>query len=130
MNTNHKSIEDIHHEHDVWNNELSFYKVETNLFNKRLGRLLKKEDKDFYKQVEHFQNEFILQSQAASELRDKVAQYEKLIASYAEKNQSNILLTDDQYMEDHTKLHKEVNWFKKLYQELKMEYNDFSVKHL
>ena len=61
MSTKMKHIDDLHFEHQLWTSEAKFFVDELKIYQKRLGEVASKNSKeDVRKQIEHFQNQFII----------------------------------------------------------------------
>ena len=116
-------MSDLHFELNLWLNELKFYKDEIKIFNQRLEDIVgRNTNKEVMQQLEHFQNQYIRQSEVIDELRHEVKQHENVL----EKEVSdNPVATDRRYFEDHTELRDQANQFKKIYKELKDEFMRF-----
>ncbi|MCB0786643.1 MAG: hypothetical protein KDC02_20845, partial [Flavobacteriales bacterium] len=64
-----KHINDLHFEHQVWLNNLRFYKDEIAIFEHRLEDVVTRNtDREFLAQVEHFQNQYIREKEVIDEL--------------------------------------------------------------
>jgi len=119
-------IGDLHFELNLWLNEFRFYKEEIRIFNHRLGEIVTKDSSmEIMKDVEHFQNQYIRQTEVADELRHEVKQHENALETEAKDHPVSI---DHRYFEDHTELREQVEQFKKIYFDLKSEFMGFLSK--
>ncbi|PWV54247.1 hypothetical protein [Chitinophaga sp. S165] len=84
---------------------------------------LRKTDEDSLAQIEHFQNQFICQSEKADELRHDLKQSAKKISN----NGTPPILHDDRPVDDFDVLEDRMHTFRKLYSELKDEFKAFSA---
>ena len=129
MNTeveNRKYIGDLHFELNLWINELKFYKDEVKIFNHRLEEIVSKNtSKEAMQELEHFQNQYIRENEVIDELKHEIKQHENLLGKEAKDNPVAI---DHRYFEDHTELRDQVEQFKKIYDELKMNFMRFLSK--
>jgi len=120
------SIYSQHFEHTEWLNALSFYKDELQIMKKRLDEIVKKNNaKDVLAQVEHFQNQFIIQEKNADDLREDIKDDEKKLAANVI---SNPIATDHRKIEDHSFERGEVTVFEKNFEDLRKEFKTFLFK--
>lgn len=122
----HVYLRDLHYEHRLWRNELSFYKEELNILEERLKEIIDKNyDHEVEANVESYQNRFDLQRDHISELKHRVKKHEQYLASYAEDHP---IAVDHAYFTDHTQLREDMDRFRELYMELKVAFNRFAVR--
>src|SRR6201984_3491948 len=75
--TKTKHIDDLHFEHELWASEAKFYTDELKIYQKRLDEIASKNtSEDVRKQVEHFQNKFIIQKEQLDILNHEVTVHE------------------------------------------------------
>jgi hypothetical protein len=124
MNT--KPIAELHAEHSEWLMKLDFYTSEISVMRKRLEEIASKNtSKEILAQVEHFQNQFILQKETIDEIRHSIKDHE----SYLEKRiDENPTASDHRSLNDHPKMRENVNGFEKIFNELRHEFNLFLSK--
>ena len=121
-----KHIDELHADHRLWTNNMKFYLDELTIFENRLGELVTKNTKlEVVSQIEHFQNQFILQKEVADQLIRKCKDHDKFLANQAKANPVAI---DHVLFADHTKLHDETATYDKLYKTLKKDYMKFLRK--
>jgi hypothetical protein len=123
-----KHIADMHSEHHEWLTVLSFHKDEIQSFDKRLGEVIKANNtRDVAAQVEHFQNQFIRQKEVIDELSHEIRQYEDKLTEQVE---ANPVASDHRIVSDHSSLREQVETYKRIYDDLKKEFNQFLSKTL
>ncbi len=118
-----KHIGDLHFEHQLWRSEAKFYKDELKIYQNRLSEVASKNTNvEFRKQVEHFQNQFLIQEKQLNLLNNEIKQHEKFLSTFAAEYPVAI---DHQLFSDHKIMREKAETFKKLYDELKREFNHF-----
>ncbi|WP_179374842.1 hypothetical protein [Winogradskyella wichelsiae] len=71
----------MHFEHRLWRGELEFWKDELRSFNNRLSELVTRwTNKEVLKQLEHYQNEFVLHGGVIEDLEEIIEDHETRIA--------------------------------------------------
>ena len=119
-------LQDLHFEHRLWTNQLSFYKQEVNIFENYLGEVsVKNTNHDAMAGVEHFQNQFIRQKEVIDELVHDIKIHEQNLAQFAKEHPVAI---DHVHFHDHTSFRDRMEMFEKIYAELKMEFRRFLAK--
>jgi hypothetical protein len=119
-------LSDLHYEHNLWSNELRFYKEEIAILEGRLKEIISKNtDHEAEAGVESFQNRFDLQRDHISELKHRIKKHEQYLVNYAENHPIAI---DHVHFTDHTALREDMERFTELYQEMKKSFNRFAVK--
>jgi len=59
-----KRIDELHFEHQLWSSEMNFFKDELSILQNRLNEVASKNtDTEVRKQIEHFQNQFLIQKE-------------------------------------------------------------------
>ena len=118
-----KHLDDLHFDHQLWKSEANFYADELKIYQKRLAEVASKNTSDeVRKQVEHFQNKFIIQKEQMDILNHEVNVHEQWLAKFAKENPVAI---DHHLFADHTAMHEKMQSFSKIYAELKNEFNHF-----
>ena len=121
-------MSDLHFELNLWLNELKFYKDEIKIFNRRLEDIVSRNtSQEVMQELEHFQNQYIRQIEVIDELRHEVKQHENILEKEV---LDNPVAVDHRYFEDHTELRDQADQFKKIYQELKVEFMGFLTKSM
>ena len=120
------SIYSQHYEHTEWLNVLSFYKDDIKIMQKRIEEIVQKNTShDIMAQVEHFQNQLIIQQRNIDEMRDHIQQDEKLLVATVNKN---IVAVDHRKVEDHTGERQDIAAFEKNFEDLRKNLNRFLAK--
>ncbi|HEY0030328.1 MAG TPA: hypothetical protein VGC65_06180 [Bacteroidia bacterium] len=118
-----KHIDELHFEHQLWTSEANFYADELRIYQKRLSEVAAKNTGiDVRKQIEHFQNQFIIQKEQLDILNHEVTVHEQWLAKYAEEHPVAI---DHQLFADHKVMQEQVVIFGKIFTELKKEFREF-----
>ena len=118
------SIRSLHLEYQLWVRELVFYKEEIKIFEDHLEALNNKNTKNTVRaQVEHFQNQFVLQKEVIDTLKHNLNISEKQLASFV-YDMSGMGLESIK-MDNHPKLREDMITFRKLYKELKQDFRRF-----
>lgn len=121
-----KHIDDLHFEHQLWSSQAKFYTDELKIYQKRLEEIASKNTNiDVRKQVEHFQNQFIIQKEQLDILNHEITVHEQWLAKYAKEHPVAI---DHKLFTDHKDMHVKSETFQKLYAELKDEFRKFVSK--
>lgn len=125
MATN-ESIYKQHEENTEWLKKLDFYKDEITILKGRLEELAQKNNaQEVLAEVEHFQNQFIIQRNNIDEIAHKVRENEQ---SLLEEIKSNPVAVDHRKMEYHAAEQDLVNSFEKVFNEVREDFNKFSAK--
>ena len=113
----------LHFLHQLWENELNFYKDEVAMYEHHLERLVGKyEDRDALAEVEQLQNQFIRQKEVIDELNHEIHVQEHEICKAAKKGFNFEVV-------EHSKLEEDIRIFRKLYNELKEHFHHFIRKY-
>lgn len=121
------SIHSLHMEYQLWTRELIFYKEEIRIFEDHLATLLKRNNKNGVpQQVEHFQNQFILQKEVIDFLKHDLIVSERQLAKMALELCGEGI--DNIKMDNHGKLRERMSTFRKIYREIKNEYRRFEMQ--
>lgn len=118
-----KRLDELHFEHQLWASEARFFAEELKIYQNRLAEVASKNTAtDVRKQVEHFQNQFIIQKEQLDIIHHLANEHEQWLAKYAKENPTAIDHVD---FADHAVLRDKVEIFKKLYTELKADFLKF-----
>lgn len=117
-----------HHEHTGWLNKISFYEDEINIMQKKLEEVNSKNTAaEVRKNVEHFQNQLIIQKRNADVLQRHIKREEKDI----QKNiLENPVASDHRKSEDHSEERDMIDSFEKNFNALRKEFNAFLADRL
>ena len=115
-----------HRENTTWINKLLFYKDDLKVMQNRLDEVTSKNNAaEFLKEVEHFQNQFIIQNEQIDILKHDVKQRENLI----EKEVSaNPVASDHRRLEEDSALNNRLVTFENLFTDLRKELLTFIAK--
>lgn len=120
-------VKDLSFDHELWDNEMKFYRNELEIFEHRLEQdVVRLTDKEALRKLEHFQNQFIRQNEVLDILNKKVRQNRKAIAR---ESVEGSVFHNSVTMEKYKGLRSEFEMFEKIYFDLKKEFVDFNHKH-
>ena len=126
--TKKKYLSDLHFEYKLWDMETRFYEDELKLYQQWLEEVAgKNTHMDVQKEVEHFQNQFLIQRQQLSTVRHQAKAHEQWLTNYAKTHQTAI---DHVHFADHATMRDHVDTYRKLYLELKNEFKRFLEEKL
>lgn len=119
-------IGDLHFEHEMWKRELNFCDDELKFLTARLEEVTAKNtDHDMLREVEHFQNQFIVQKENIDTFLHDINAKEHELAEFAKDHPVAI---DHVHFADHGKMRDNQEGFAKNYNELKQEFRRFLAK--
>jgi hypothetical protein len=117
-----------HSEHTEWLNKLAFYKDELSIMQKRLDEIgAKNTANDVLKDVEHFQNQIIIQNNNVDTIKKHINREEKIIQANIAANPT---ASDHRKIEDHTEEREMVEGFVDNFEKIRKEYNTFLSKRM
>lgn len=120
--------ENLHFEHLQWQSELAFWEDELKSFNNRLSELVKRwTKKEVLVQLEHYQNEFILQNGIIDKLQEEIEIHEARIAGQT-KTGNNAL--DTAMTKKHLEFRNKMETQRQIYADLKKEFFLFLTKYM
>lgn len=115
-----------HAENNEWINQLEFYKDELHILKDRLEELTSRNtNHDFLTQVEHFQNQWIIQQNNIDEIAHAVRQNEQLLVAEIKRNPVAVDHRKQTYHEEERKM---LTAFEHNFNELRSEFNRFCAK--
>lgn len=124
--TTKANIFNEHAENQDWLKSLEFYKEEITILAKRLQEVAGKNNaSEFLKDVEHYQNQFIVQRNNIDELAHAIKMNEKEIVK--EVN-ANPVAVEHRKVESHETEADFLGYFEKNFADLRKEYNKFLSK--
>lgn len=122
----HKTIYELHGEHRVWLNKLSFYKDELSIMGNRISEIAHKNTaKEVLSLVERFQNQLIIQKEQIDILNHDIKQHESQLEAAVLHNPTAV---DHQKFSDHPEQRDRVETFEKMFNELRGELIRFLSK--
>jgi hypothetical protein len=123
-----KHIDQLHFEHRLWSSGAGFYADELGIYQGRLEEIASKNNSgNIPEQIEHFQNQFIIQKEQLDILTHDIMMHDRSLSHYAQKHPVAI---DHVLFADHAVLRSKNEAFVKLFQELKSEFTAFLERHL
>jgi len=118
-------VQDLHFEHRIWDNELSFFTDEIKIFEHRLEALASKvEDAQFRAQLEQYQNQFIRQKEVVDELKHDIKVHEQELGKLLRQEKE----IQDKDITHHQTVRERMTTFRKLYADLKANFNQFVLR--
>ena len=125
MNTGEK-IYAQHTDHVEWMNKLKFYAEEITLMKNRLGEVASKNNQsEVLVNIEHFQNQFIVQKNNIDELAHTINVDESTLEKEIAKNP---VAVDRREMPSHAGEKEAIDFFEKNFNELRTEFKTFAAK--
>lgn len=126
MSTVKVDVENLHLEHRLWQNELSFFADQLKIFEHHLERLVsKKNDRDVLANLEHFQNQFIRQKEVLDQLQHDIKVHDqemgRMLQNDKEPNEADLVR--------HNKVDDQMQTFRKIYSELRDEFLQFMAEN-
>jgi hypothetical protein len=119
---------DLHEDHVEWLKALEFYQDEILVFKNRLAEVSSKNtDISIKKEVEKYQNKFIIQKNEIDNLKHYIHHSEQEMEEEIKKNP---VAVDHRKTTEDLSLRDRFQMFEKLFAELKEEFNDFVGKNL
>ncbi len=117
---------DLRYDHNIWENELNFYKKELGIFETRLVEMLKrKPSRDLLRELEQYQNQFIRQKQVVDNVNHKIHLYDDELKGIP----AEIMLTlDSSELTKHKELEGDIKITRKLYFELRDRFSSYLEK--
>lgn len=118
----------LHFEHKLWESELAFWEDELKSFKNRLEELVERwTDKGILAKLEHYQNEFILQSGVIDELKEAIEKHEIRMAGQSEEGREALDLA---MVKKHAEFRDEMETQRDIYDKLKKEFLRFLSKYM
>jgi hypothetical protein len=118
----------LHFEHEIWRRELFFWKDELIIFNNRLSELVTRwTKKEVLKQLEHFQNEFILHGGVIEDLLEEIEIHEARMAGQDLISHDTM---DTVMVKKHMEFRKKMEAQEGIYADLKKDFFRFLTKYL
>jgi len=118
----------MHTEHASWQNSILGFRTELKLLNQDLSGIVSRYiPREVPAKAEHFQNQIILQKDVLDIMRHDFKQYENLLEANIENPGKNEI---GSIMEAHQGHVSRLADFEKLFNELKEEFNQFTLKEV
>jgi hypothetical protein len=110
-------------EHDSWQNRIRFYREEISQFNMHLTNVVQGQPpSEVMANVEHFQNQFILQREVLDIIRHDFKQHENLIEALEDQKSNE---PDGGIQKLHSIQREKLDEFEKIFHELRTDFNVF-----
>tara|TARA_R110002050_G_scaffold204327_1_gene339566 strand:- start:53198 stop:53602 length:405 start_codon:yes stop_codon:yes gene_type:complete len=120
-------VKDLSFDHELWHNEMKFYRNELEIFEQRLEQdVARLSDSEALRELEHFQNQFIRQNEVLDILNKKVRKNRKNIAR---NSVEGAVPLDHKLMANYKSLREEFEVFEKIYHNLKVKFLKFNHTH-
>lgn len=120
--------ENLHFEHEIWMSELDFWDIELKSFTNRLSELvIRWTKKEVLKQLEHYQNQFILHGGVINNLREIIEEHEASIAGH---NLTGNKSLDVALVKRHYEFREKMDKQRQIYTELKKDFFQFLSKYM
>lgn len=114
-----KTIDELHSEHKEWINKLAFYADEVALMKKHVSDIAARNtQKETLAQVEHFQNQLIIQKDHIDTLKHEVNDHESYLENRVDENP---VAAGKRMVHDHPLLRDRMESFEKIFNELRRE---------
>jgi hypothetical protein len=124
--TTKENIFDQHLENQDWLKRLDFYKEEIVILKERLEEVTGKNNApEFLKDVEHYQNQFIIQRNSIDELAHSIKVNE---SGLVKEVHANPVAVDHRKVENHESESNFIAYFEKNFAGLRADYNKFLSK--
>ena len=123
------SLISMHFDHKMWLSKLSFAKDELPIYERLLGDLVLfyDDDKDFMRNVEHFQNQFIKEREVIDTLLHEVHVHEDVVLELAKDRPTHVY---NKMIKDHASMRDKMKTFDALFTDLRIEFKAFAAKWL
>jgi hypothetical protein len=117
-------VKDLSFDHELWDNEIKFYRNELEIFEHRLEQdVIRLNDKEALRELEHFQNQFIRQNEVLDILNKKVRKNRKAISR---ESLEGTVFHNSVTMEKYKTLRDEFEVFERIYFDLKRDFVAFN----
>lgn len=118
----------LHEEHKQWLNNLTFYNDELKIMQNRIAEIAAKNSAtEVLAQVEHFQNQLIVQKEQIDILNHDIKLHEQTIENEINKNETAV---DHRKMPSHTEEAEKIQTFDTIFNNLRKELNQFLSKYM
>ena len=119
-------ITDLHRTNREWFNLINFYRDEVRVMEKRMSEIASKNTgKEVLANLEHFQNQVIIQKAHLDDMQGDIVQLEDIISDEIKKNQT---AADHRRHAIPEKLNQDMEQFRKLFYELRKNFMEYMVK--
>lgn len=120
-------VKDLSFDHELWDNEMKFYRNELEIFDHRLEQdVVRLSEKEALRKLEHFQNQFIRQNEVLDILNKRVRQNRKSITRNSVEGE---IKENNDAITEYNSLREEFETFEKIYADLKRDFLNFNHEH-
>ena len=132
MATKHLFISDLHFSFKLWANEMAFFNQEIELFEGYLAEIAKRwTAQEVLAELEHFQNQFIVQREEAELLTHDIKNFQKNMSHFAKENETAVEhMHFDSKANEKNNVADRVETYKSIYSALKKEFRVFLSKYM
>jgi hypothetical protein len=117
---------DLRYDHNIWENELNFYKKELGIFENRLTEMLKrKPSRELLRELEQYQNQFIRQKEVVDQVNHKIHLYDDELKGIPAEI---MLATESSEIIKHRELESDVYTTRRLYFDLRDRFSSYLSK--
>ena len=117
---------DLRYDHNIWENELNFYKKELGIFETRLVEMLnRKPSRELLRELEQYQNQFIRQKEVVDNVNHKIHLYDDELKGIPAKI---MLSVNSNEISKHKELESDIRITRKLYFELRDRFSVYLEK--
>jgi len=117
---------DLRYDHNIWENELNFYKKELGIFESRLVEMLnRKPSRELLRELEQYQNQFIRQKEVVDQVNHKIHLYDDELKGIP----AEIMLPlESREILKHRELEGDIHTTRKLYFDLRDRFSSYLAK--
>jgi hypothetical protein len=117
---------DLRYDHNIWENELNFYKKEIGIFENRLTEMLnRKPSRELLRELEQYQNQFIRQKEVVDQVNHKIHLYDDELKGIP----AEIMLPiESNEIVKHKELEDDIHITRKLYFDLRDRFSSYLAK--
>ena len=119
---------DLHFEHKQWRRELLFLEDEIKSFKNRLEELVNRwTKKEMLAQLEHYQNQFIIQESVIQKFQEDINMHETNISAHYKKGED---VLDTFLVKKHVEFRNHMDVQRHIYTDLKKEFYRFLSNYM
>ena len=116
-------VKDLSFDHELWDNEMKFYRNELEIFEHRLEQdVVRLSDRQALSELEHFQNQFILHGEVLDIMKHDIHLHESDMSAHDVKNENAM---DSSLVIKHIAFRSRMETQRSIYGDLKKEFFAF-----
>lgn len=117
---------DLRYDHNIWENELNFYKKEIDIFETRLTEMVKRSpSRELLRELEQYQNQFIRQKDVVDQINHKIHLYDDELKGIP----AEIMLpVESREIVKHKELEDDIHTTRRLYFDLRDRFSSYLSK--